>query len=210
MTFQTCKLLTANCHCQLNMDFFSDLYRDISHALSPDLPKDLGDMDAHLDFILKKVVPYGEDLREEKFWLSKRWKEVRDDEGFHEAILHIFNAGGEYLLSLDGNVVKGSWKRLNQDNTLILEIAGKSELFDLRFLNPQFMILTKHGDQGRKGLRRYFCLMHEPATRAGGKELDWRNIMEKLFNIWRENSLSLWAWVFFLVFIGVILYLSVG
>ncbi|MBP6826012.1 MAG: hypothetical protein KA165_05535 [Saprospiraceae bacterium] len=190
------------------MDFFSAIFKDISRAISPDLPKDLGDMDAYLNFILPKVIPYGEDLREEQFWLSKRWKEVRDDEGFHEAILHIFNEGGEYLLSLDGNVVKGSWKRLNKDNTLILEMGGKSELFDLRFLNGDYMILTKHGDQARKGLRRYFCLMHERSLRAGGRELDWRNAMEKLFNIWRENSLSIWAWFFFIVVIAAIIYLS--
>ncbi|MBK8193100.1 MAG: hypothetical protein IPK76_07795 [Lewinellaceae bacterium] len=185
-----------------------DIFKDISRVISPELPKDLGDMDSHLDFILPKVIPYGEDLREENFWLSKRWKEVRDDEGFHESILHIFNEGGEYLLSLDGNVAKGSWKRLNKDNTLILEIAGKSELFDLRFLSPEFLILTKHGNQGVKGLRRYFCLVHEPATRAGGRELDWRNVMEKMFNIWRENSLSVWAWLVFIVAIGFFVYLS--
>ncbi|MCB0527315.1 MAG: hypothetical protein H6565_07780 [Lewinellaceae bacterium] len=185
-----------------------DIFKDISRAISPDLPKDLGDMDSHLNFILPKIIPYGEDLREENFWLSKRWKEVRDDEGFHESILHIFNEGGEYLLSLDGNVVKGNWKRLNKDNTLILEIAGKSELFDLRFLNGDFMVLTKHGDQVKKGLRRYFCLVYEPATRGGGKELDWRNIMEKMFNIWRENSLSLVAWLIFVGAIGLIIYMS--
>lgn len=184
------------------------LLRDISRAISPDLPKDLGDMDSHLIFILKKVAPYGEDLREEKFWLSKRWKEVRDDEGFHESILHIFNGGGEYLLSLDGNVVKGTWKRLERDNTLILEISGKSELFDLRFLNTDFMVLSKHGDQNRLGKRRYFCLVHEPASRASGQELDWRNLMEKLFNVWRDNSLSIWAWFIFFLVLGLILYWS--
>ncbi|MCW5923368.1 MAG: hypothetical protein KIS77_13570 [Saprospiraceae bacterium] len=190
------------------MAFYNDFFRDISHAISPDLPKDLGDMDAHLDFILSKVTPYSEDLREEKFWLSKRWKEVRDDEGFHEAILHIFNNGGEYLLSLDGNVAKGSWKRLNQDNTLILELSGKSELFDMEFLNSDFLILSKHGDQSRKGLRKYFCLVHEPASRARGRDLDWRNVMEKFYNIWRDNSLSIWAWVLFIILMGLILYLS--
>ena len=192
------------------MAMFNDIFRDISHAVSPDLPDDLGDLDSHLAFILPKVIAYGEDLREEKFWISKRWKEVRDDEGFHESILHIFNAGGEYLLALDGNVVKGSWKRLNQDNTLILEISGKSELFDLRFLNGDFMVLSKHGDQNRIGKRRYFCLVHERAARAGGREMDWRNLMEKLFNIWRDNSLSLWAWFAFILVLGAILYLSLS
>jgi len=190
------------------MDIFSALIRDISRALSPDLPKDLGDLDNHLDFILPKVIPYGEDLRETQFWLDKRWKEVRDEEGFHEAILHIFGQNGEYLLSLDGNLIKGSWRQLGVENALIVEVGGKSELFDLRFLNNEFMVLTKHGDQARKGLRRFFLLAHESITRGRDGDLDWRNIMEKLFNVWRENSLSIWAWIFFLGMLAAILYYS--
>ncbi len=186
------------------------IYRDILHAFSPDLPKDLGGMDEHLDFILPKIVSFGEDLREAEHWISRRWKEVRDEEGFHEAILHIFNPGGEYLLSIDGNLIRGSWKQLGEYNSLILEIGGRSELFDLRFLNGSFMVLTKHGDQDRKGMRRYFFLAHEPVTTAGQRELDWRNIIEKLFNIWRDNSISLWAWLLFIVVLGVIIYMSVG
>jgi hypothetical protein len=190
------------------MNAFALLTRDISRALSPELPKDLGSMDAHLDFILPKVIPFGEDLRETQFWHDKRWKEVRDEEGFHEAILHIFSPNGDYLLSLDGNLMKGSWRQLGVENALIVEMGGRSELFDLRFLNKEFMVLTKHGDQARKGLRRFFLLANEPVTRSRSGDLDWRNIMEKLFNVWRENSLSIWAWVFFLAFMAAILYYS--
>lgn len=184
------------------------IFGEISKAFSPDLPKDLGDMDAHLDFILPKIIPYGEDLREEEFWMGKRWKEVRQEEGFHEAILHIFHEAGEYMLSIDGNLMKGTWRQLSDYNSLVVEIGGKNELFDLRFMNREFIILTKHGDQIRKGQRRYFVLVHEPATKYDGHDLDWRNIMEKLFNVWRENSISLWMWLFFLIVIGVILYAS--
>jgi len=183
---------------------------DIFKALDPELPKDLATMDQHLDFILPRVIPLGEDLREEKFWIGRRWKEMREDEGFHEAILHIFNPGGEYLLSLDGNVVKGGWKKLENYNTLLMEISGRSELFDLRFLNGDFMILGKHGDQARKGARKYFCLMHEPATKAGGRELDWRNAMEKLFNIARTGSVGLGYWVAFIIILAIFLYFSFG
>lgn len=193
----------------LHMDFISSLARDISRALSPDLPRDLGDMDSHLDFILPKVIPYGEDLRETGFWFDRRWKEVRGEEGFHEALLHIFSPNGEYLLSLDGNLMKGSWRQLGLENALILEMGGRSELFDVRFLNQDFMILTKHGDQARKGLRRFYLLVREPVTRdRSGADLDWRNIMEKLFNVWRENSLSIWAWIFFLGILTAIVYYS--
>ncbi len=190
------------------MDIFTALIRDISRALSPDLPKDLGDLNSHLDFILPKVIPYGEDLRETKFWLDKRWKEIREAEGFHEALLHIFGKNGEYMLALDGNLENGTWQQLGEENALILQIGVRKELFDLRFLNNEFMILTKHGDQARKGLPRFVMLAHEPVTRGRDGELDWRNIMEKLFNVWRENSLSIWAWIFFLGLLAAILYYS--
>ena len=186
------------------------IFREISKAFSPDLPKDLGDMDEHLDFILPKVVPYGEDLRETNFWWGKRWKEVRQEEGFHEAILHIFHEGGEYMLSSDGNLMKGNWRQLSDYNSLVVEIGVKIELFDVRFMNNDFLILTKHGDQGRKGLRRYFVLVHEPASKHHGRDLDWRNIMEKLYNVWRENSLSVWAWFLFFIVIVAIYYASKG
>ena len=186
------------------MSLFDSFARDISRALSPELPKDLGDMNAYLDFILPKVIPYGEDLRETHFWQNKRWREVRPDEGFHEALLHIFGSKGEYMLSIDGNLETGSWAQLGAENALILQMGVRKELFDLRFLNREFLILTKHGDQARKGLPRYFVLVHEPLARR----LDWRNLMEKLFNIWRENSLSIWAWIGFLFVLGLILYFS--
>jgi hypothetical protein len=189
--------------------FFNDIIRDVKRALSPDLPKDLGNMDEHLAFILPKVIPYGEDLRETHFWHNKRWKEVREEEGFHEAILHIFTPEGEYLNSLDGNLMRGTWRQIGVENVLILELGGRSELFDLRFLSGDFMVLTKHGDQQRKGMRRFFLLVREPATRdRRGRELDWRNIMEKLYNVWRENSLNIWAWIFFLVLLTFFLYYS--
>ena len=189
------------------MDFFSQIGSDISRALSPELPPDLGNMDDHLDFIIPKVISYGEDLREEPFWLNIRWKEIRDDETFHEAVLHMFNTGGEYLLIVDGNVMKGTWRKVGQYNSLLLEIGGRTELFDLRFLNSDFLILTKHGDQGRKNLRCYFCLVRENVARGSGAA-DWRNIMERLYNIWRENSLSIWAWLVFIIFLGVFIYWS--
>ncbi|HND88521.1 MAG TPA: hypothetical protein PK971_09335, partial [Saprospiraceae bacterium] len=186
------------------MSYLDSLFRDISKAFSPELPAGLGSMDQHLDFILPHVRPFGEDLREPKYWQNMRWMEVRDEEGFHEAILHIFHTGGEYMLVLDGNIVKGSWRQLGQSNSLIIEINGRSELFELQFLNGVFLILSKHGDQVRKGFRKYFVLANERAAR-----MDWRNLMELLFNTYRERSISVGAWVFFLILLAVIIYLSI-
>jgi hypothetical protein len=167
------------------------------------MPKDLGDLDAHIDFLLPRIAPHGEDLKETQFWHNRRWSEVRDGEGFHEAILHIFMPGGEYLLVLDGNIIKGSWKQLGGYNTIILEISGKSELFDLRFMNAEFMILAKHGDQARKGNRKYFLLTHEPLAR-----LDWHKLMERLASTWTENSANTWMWIIFILLVLAIVYAS--
>ena len=185
------------------------IFGEISKAFSPDLPKELGDMNAHLDYILPKVIPYGDDLREERVWHGKRWIEIREEDGFHEAILHVFHADGEYMLSSDGNLMKGTWRQLSDYNSLVVELGVKGELFDLRFMNADFIILTKHGDQGRKGMRRYFVLVHEPASKHNGVSLDWRNIMEKLYNVWRENSISIWAWLLFILVICAIVYASI-
>lgn len=65
--------------------------------------------------------------------------EIREEEGFHEAILHIFEEGGEYMLSIDGNLMKGTWRQLGEYNSLVVEISGKNELFDLRFMNAEFI-----------------------------------------------------------------------
>jgi hypothetical protein len=52
--------------------------------------------------------------------------------------------------------------------------------------------------------------MHEPATKAGGRELDWRNAMEKLFNIARTGSVGLGYWVAFIIILAIFLYFSFG
>jgi hypothetical protein len=187
--------------------FLEEIGSDISKVFSPSLPANLGTFDEHLDFIIPKVMAYGEDLSETNFWLAKRWREVRDDEAFHEVFLHIFNPGGEYLMVVDGNIFKGAWKQLNDTNSLIIEISGRSELFELRYLNNDFFIIGKHGDQARKGARRYFMMVREGVARGPHGDLDWRNAMEAMFNVWRENSLSLWSWFIFIVIIGVMVFL---
>ena len=195
--------ISSNTIVAFNLKIFDDLAR----AFSDELPPDLGNLDGHVDYILKHVRPYGEDLHEAggKFWLSKRWKEIRDDATFHESILHIFNPEGEYMISVDGNIGKGGWRTLNSDNTLILEFGGRSELFDLAFLNPDFMILKKHGDQTRKNLRKYIVFVKEGTA----KDIDWRNLMELLYNVYRSDSQRYISWVLFIVVvIAIVLVLS--
>lgn len=183
------------------------LLDDLSRAWSDELPEELGNsMDAHVDYIIRHVRPYSEDLREMEFWLNKRWKEIRDDAAFHESILHIFSPPNEYLLSVDGNIARGTWRPLPDQNTLILEIGGRSELFDLVFLNPVFLILKKHGGQGQSRQRKYFVLVYEYALPSG---IDWRNVMELLYNVYRGDSGRYKTWlIFLLVVVAIIVALS--
>ena len=164
------------------------LTENISRTFELPLP-DAATMDQQLDQIIPKVRPWGEDLYEQQYYLDTRWLEIRDDDEFHESVLHIFRDEGEYLISIDGNITPGIWKILSKSNTFIIEkVVGEavitSELYDLAFLNKDFFILRKHGDQKRKGGKKYFVLAREKAVRG----LEWRDVMELLYNQYRNNS----------------------
>ena len=146
-------------------------------------------MDQQLDQIIPKIRPWGEDLYEQEYYLDTRWLEIRDDEQFHESVLHIFRDENEYLISIDGNITQGIWKILSKSNTFIIEktvgdAVITSELYDLAFLNKDFFILRKHGNQLRKGGKKYFVLAREGSVRG----LEWRDVMELLYNQYRNNS----------------------
>ena len=160
--------------------FLDSLFKSFSAEL-PELKK----MDDYLDLILPEVMPWSEDLYENEYYIDTRWLEIRDSDSFHEAVLHIFRKDGEYLISIDGNISKGKWKILNDSsNAIILDIGNKAELYDRSFLNKDFFILRKHGDQQRKNQRKYFVMARENFV----KDLEWREIMELLFTRYRNNS----------------------
>ncbi len=171
----------------------------ISRTFNVELPK-FQEIDEYLDFIIPNIKPFSDDLREEDRFLGTRWLEISDDDDFHETILHIFNEGGEYLYIIEGEVAAGSWRILEASNSFILEKpGGGEELYDLAFLNREFFILKKHGDQKRRGRKKYFIIGKESSV----GRLEWRDTMEKLFNIYRFNSL----FVLFLVVFGVLIVL---
>ena len=169
-----------------------------------DLPDGLENMEEHIEFIVPRIQAWSEDLREEEFYLNTRWKEIRDTDTYHEVVLHIFMAGGEYLVSVDGDISKGGWRYLSESNTFIVEYGPKSQLYDLAFLNNDFFILKKHGDQARKGRDKYFVYGNELSV----GNLDWRDAMDSLYNIYRSNSrFSIYLFLIIAV-IAVVLVLS--
>lgn len=140
-------------------------------------------LDGYLDKLLPIVRPWSEDLWEEKFYLHRPWMEKKDDDRFHKTVLHFFNPDNEYLKSVDGDVSSGSWRYLRGGNKfLIAEEGSDGELYDLAFLDGQFFILKKHGDQARLGQRKYFVMVTESLGRY-----EWRNLMEILFRKSQSN-----------------------
>jgi len=179
---------------------------NISRNFELPLP-DGATMDQQLDQIIPKIRPWGEDLYEQEYYLDTRWLEIRDDEQFHESVLHIFREENEYLISIDGNITLGIWKILSKSNTFIIEkTVGDaiitSELYDLAFLNRDFFILRKHGNQLRKGGKKYFVLAREGSVRG----LEWRDVMELLYNQYRNNS----TWIVALIALIVAVLLLFG
>lgn len=76
---------------------------NIARVFEVELPRS-DSLDTYIDdYILPKVRPFSEDLREEEFFLNTPWLEFQDDENFHEAVLHFFHEGGSYLRCIDGD-----------------------------------------------------------------------------------------------------------
>ena len=157
----------------------------VARTFSVELPE-ADSMDEYIDQILPIIRPLSEDLYETANYVDRPWLEFRDDLNFHKAILHFFNEGGEYLRSVDGDVQRGSWRFMESSNKFLIEQGGRTELYDLAFLDAQFFILDKHGDQRRLGHRKYFVMVWEPA----GRRLEWRNAMELLFQKYQTNNRS--------------------
>jgi len=134
-------------------------------------------LDDYLDELIPIVQKIGEDLWEEENYVKKSWLEFRDDEKFHETVLHYFDEGNDYLKSVDSEVSSGSWRYL-EGNKFLLEIDDDTNLYDLAFLDQDFFILKKHGEQKKHGKAKYFLMVHEPL----GKGKEWLDLVNLLYD----------------------------
>lgn len=176
----------------------SKLLDRLGQSFKVEMPK-ADTLDGYLDKLLPIVRSWSEDLWEEKFYLQRPWMEKKDDDRFHKTVLHFFNPDGEYLKSTDGDISAGSWRYLRGGNKFLIADEGSDgELYDLAFLDGQFFILKKHGDQGRLGNRKYFVLVTESLGRY-----EWRDLMEMLFRKSQSN-----VSFYILIAIGVVIALG--
>lgn len=153
----------------------------LSRSLNVELPE-RDSFKEYLDLILPEIRQWGEDLYETDYYVGdggKPWLEFRDSMNFHEAVLHFFNPNGEYLQSVDGNVMRGKWRLIEGTNKMIIDMGSKSELYELAYLDSDFFILRKHGNR----TSQYFTMAFEPYYRG----LEWKDYVEALFNKYRAN-----------------------
>lgn len=150
-----------------------------------------------LDKFLKEMIPqishYSENLDMEELYLEYPWLEFRDDDYFHESILHFFNPNGEYLNVVNGDVSFGYWRKMNQARKLLIE-NKTGKLYELAFLDANFFILKTHGDYSSIGKSKYLFLVKEEV----GKQLEWRDAIELLHRSYRNGNGNL-SYIIFVI-----------
>lgn len=163
---------------------------------------DFNSLDEGVDYVMKYMHRYTEVLDEKELYLNTRWSEIRDDINLTENILHVFKDSGEYLRILDGDIHIGSWE--HNIGGIIIKFASKHELFESVFLNENFFILKKHGDQSLRGQRKYFFMAKEDIA----AEKYWKELLELMFEVHKGNVNYLFM-VAVVVFVAImIIYLS--
>jgi hypothetical protein len=153
----------------------------VAQPFNVELPEAQG-LDEMVKLIMKDIRKHSEDFREMEYYVGTNWLEVRDDEEFHEKILHIFNPEGEYIVSTDGNIECGEWRLLN-GKLVFGPSSCDGEVYDLVFLDNDFFILQKHGNY-RNRRRRYMVFVREPLA----LKLEWHEAMEYLFDKYRNSN----------------------
>ncbi|MEZ4987999.1 MAG: hypothetical protein R2795_23715 [Saprospiraceae bacterium] len=174
----------------------------VAKPFNVELPEAEG-LDDMIGKILPAIRPHSEDLREQEFYLKRNWIEIRDDEDFHEVILHVFDEDGEYVRVVDGNIECGEWRIMN-GKFVFGPSSCDAEVYELVFLDEEFFILTKHGNY-RKFDRRFLVFIIEPLF----KKLNWHEAMEFLFDKYRNtNSFFITITILLVLIIGIVLMLS--
>lgn len=184
----------------------------LAKSMSTELPeKDT--MDDYIDYLLPFVRPYGEDLNERDFFLEKRWLEISDRDDDTNIVMHVFKpdfspdglGSGEmtYMRVVNGNVSMGVWSSIKDTNTMLLKEGGRFELFDMAFMNGDFIILKKHRNQHTPILgSKYMFFAREGMVKSGDTVMPWLDILEILFNVYRQNN-------FYILMIGLVVIIAI-
>lgn len=158
-------------------------------------------LEGNFEAIFKYIKGENQGL-DSKAYEDVRYVEMRDDDDYHEAVLHIFKPSGEYIIILNGNISRGKWYLLN--GGFVINYGGREEFYQLILLNSVLFVLKKHGSPPPGAKRKY--LMFGKEAVVVGKE--WRDIMNALFNPYRTNY-DFSGGLFWLILVIVLLLLMI-
>lgn len=163
-------------------------------------------MDDFLDDLIPEIRHWSEDLDEIEYYTGDYpWREVRDEEDFDASVLYFFKEESEFLYSINGNVQAGQWRAL-QSNKLLIEKNilqhTDSELYGMLYMNEEFFILGKPGDQRSLGKSKYLVLVRD--HKIG--DADWRSAMHRLSETHKKGLGTILAVVLVVAILLIIFY----
>lgn len=163
-------------------------------------------MEEMIDSVLPVVKKFSETNLEDTSipMYTVNWIRMSDRPGYNTVSMHNFDPGGEIQIANDGAMEASSFRVLSAKRIVIgASMYRDSFLYELAFLDNDFLIFEQHGNPANIKTR-YLFYCSEPI----GTRLTWDEALEKLVGKYRNNQMP---WVLILVIVlivgGIIVYL---
>lgn len=130
-----------------------------------------------------------EDFRERDKWCSKWYVRVEGEkEETWERSSFFFSKDNNFTKVVEGHCYHGRWTQLSEDmNRIIIEYKKDAmdltEVYDLKFIGANTMVLAPHGTPQMKKKEPYYCLMVEvihDRYAEEGEKIDWTTFIDIL------------------------------
>lgn len=131
----------------------------------------LGSLEEYLEWVLPNVRYYGEDLKEEHFYLNKRWM-VYDPES-SDVVMRIFTpdlapepSNKSLLTIVNGDVKGGHWSYLPGNKMILAPKGNEQIIYNLGFMNEYLIIMRQHGADEHLKSNKYLVMYAEGGLKS--------------------------------------------
>ena len=179
----------------------------IAEPFNLNLPE-YASMEEMIDNLLPVVGRYSDaSLADENAAIYKvDWVKMTDVPGVKVVSLHTFMANsGEVRIANDGKMDAMSFKVLNAKRVIVGQsIHREAYLYELAFMDNDFLILKRHGNEANFQSGKYLFYCRE----AIGTRLEWHEALEQIADKYRNNNFPWWIVVMVLaIVVGALAYL---
>lgn len=95
------------------------------------------------DLIFDKIQQKGRKVIAENTLLNTTW--LKTQPAPSEKTLFIFKSNNQFLVSKDGEVMKGNWEFMNAGELLLISVNQSDSLFNCIIVNNEYLLLNKDG-----------------------------------------------------------------